>query len=121
MNTSQSPSILSRLADIHDEIRQTYLEYPYPWVIGYSGGKDSTTALQLVWNALREIPEAQRIELKKTKPIYVISTDTLVETPVIVDHTNINTDGEMETAVDKIIATVQELKMLSEYALLGAG
>ncbi len=82
--------MLNAIQSIHEEIRQTYLEYPYPWVIGYSGGKDSTTTLQLVWNALREIPEAQRIELKKTKPIYVISTDTLVETPIIVDHTDNN-------------------------------
>jgi len=32
-----------------------------------------------------------------------------------------NTDGEVETAVDRIIATVQELKMLSESALSGTG
>jgi DNA sulfur modification protein DndC len=68
---------------LYEEIRQTYADYPYPWVIGYSGGKDSTTALQLVWYALAELPPEQR-----DKPIYVISTDTLVETPVIVDHVN---------------------------------
>ena len=74
-------SVLSRLSEIHEAIRQTYLQYPYPWVIGYSGGKDSTTTLQLCWYALRELPPEQL-----TKPIYVISTDTQVETPVIVDR-----------------------------------
>ena len=69
------------VADIYEEIRQVYLGYPYPWVIGYSGGKDSTTALQMVWYALAELPPEQR-----QKPVYVISTDTLVETPVIVDY-----------------------------------
>src|SRR5262249_8006053 len=49
-----------------------------PWVIGYSGGKDSTAVLQLVWNAIRELPEGQR-----QKPIHVISTDTLVEQPLV--------------------------------------
>jgi DNA sulfur modification protein DndC len=49
-------------------------------VIGYSGGKDSTTALQLIWTALKTL---SREALKK--PIYVISSDTLVETPMIVD------------------------------------
>ena len=73
---------LSRLQDLYDEIRQLYRQYPYPWVIGYSGGKDSTTALQLVWTAIEGLPVEER-----TKKIYVISTDTLVETPVIVDYT----------------------------------
>jgi DNA sulfur modification protein DndC len=36
------------LQDIYDEIRDVYKRYPQPWVIGYSGGKDSTTVLQLV-------------------------------------------------------------------------
>lgn len=49
-----------------------------PWVIGYSGGKDSTAALQLVWMAINKLP----VE-KRTKPIHVINTDTLVESPVV--------------------------------------
>jgi DNA sulfur modification protein DndC len=69
------------LDDIHEEIRQIYLGYSYPWVIGYSGGKDSTSTLQLIWYALAELPIEQR-----EKRVYVISSDTLVETPVIVDH-----------------------------------
>ena len=79
--SSKGNSVLSRLDEIHEAIRQTYLQYPYPWVIGYSGGKDSTTTLQLCWYALRDLPAEQR-----TKPIYVISTDTKVETPIIVDR-----------------------------------
>ncbi|RKU28220.1 DNA phosphorothioation system sulfurtransferase DndC [Candidatus Poribacteria bacterium] len=67
--------------DIHQEIQQVYLENARPWVIGYSGGKDSTTALQLVWYALAELPEEER-----KYPVYVISSDTLVETPVIVNY-----------------------------------
>ena len=84
MSNTDSPneeSILHSLDEIHEEIRQIYLSYPYPWVVGYSGGKDSTTALQLVWYALAGLPPEQR-----QKPVYVISTDTLVETPVIVDY-----------------------------------
>ena len=68
------------LNDVYDEIRQVYLADNRPWVIGYSGGKDSTTVLQLVWYALKELPIA-----KRQKRVYVISTDTLVETPVIAD------------------------------------
>src|SRR3989440_7410059 len=67
--------------DIQDEIRDVYKRYPQPWVIGYSGGKDSTAVLQLVWNAIRELPPEER-----QKPIFVIASDTKVETPVIVDY-----------------------------------
>jgi DNA sulfur modification protein DndC len=61
-----------------DEIRQLYLWDEVPWVIGYSGGKDSSAVLQLVWLALKELPPESR-----KKPIHVISTDTLVEQPVV--------------------------------------
>lgn len=67
--------------EMYEEIRQVYLNYPHPWVIGYSGGKDSTTALQMIWYALAELPVEER-----QKPVYVISSDTLVETPVIIDR-----------------------------------
>ncbi len=60
-------------------IQRIYLEDDIPWVIGYSGGKDSTAALQVVWNALSELPEEQR----NKKKIHVVSTNTLIESPVI--------------------------------------
>ena len=69
------------MSEIHQEIQQLYLGDSRPWVIGYSGGKDSTTALQLIWYALEELPPEQR-----QKPVYVITSDTLVETPVIVNY-----------------------------------
>jgi len=69
------------LDDIYNEIKDTYKADERPWVIGYSGGKDSTTALQLIWYAIKDLPEEER-----TKAIYVISSDTLVETPKIVNH-----------------------------------
>jgi DNA sulfur modification protein DndC len=71
----------AELARLEDEIRTVYTNDTRPWVIGYSGGKDSTTTLQLVWQALKGLsPELL------TKPVYVISSDTLVETPKIVEY-----------------------------------
>ncbi|HVO53121.1 MAG TPA: DNA phosphorothioation system sulfurtransferase DndC [Solirubrobacterales bacterium] len=64
-----------------EEIRSVYLADGRPWVIGFSGGKDSTVALQLVWYALRGLEPGER-----KKPVYVISGDTQVETPVIIDY-----------------------------------
>lgn len=83
--TQDSGSMLSSLPGVLDEIRKIYQDYPHPWIIGYSGGKDSTSALQLVWSAIEGLP----IE-KRNKKVYVISSDTLVETPMIVDHVTEN-------------------------------
>lgn len=70
---------LSQVVDLLiAEIRELYCADQVPWVVGYSGGKDSTAVLQLVWLALRGLPADQR-----SKPVYVISTDTLVENPVV--------------------------------------
>ncbi|MBW4039111.1 MAG: DNA phosphorothioation system sulfurtransferase DndC [Acidobacteria bacterium] len=79
----QKANNLSRafLATLEDQIREVYCGDDRPWVIGYSGGKDSTTALQLVWTALLGLPKERR-----SKPVYVISSDTLVETPMIVSY-----------------------------------
>lgn len=60
------------------EVADLYMSDDTPWVIGYSGGKDSTAALQLVWLALAQVQPEQR-----NKPVYVISTDTLVENPIV--------------------------------------
>ena len=75
------------LEALYDGVGEVYLEDDRPWVIGYSGGKDSTATLQLVWMAIKKIPAK-----KRTKPIYVISSDTFVETPVVVDHIDTNLD-----------------------------
>jgi len=54
-----------------------------PWIIGFSGGKDSTMLLQVVWNALKKIEPALL-----TRQIYVVCNDTLVENPRIVKFIN---------------------------------
>lgn len=59
-------------------VRDLYQVDDIPWVIGYSGGKDSTATLQLVWLAIQGLPVEDR---KKT--IHIINTDTLVESPVV--------------------------------------
>ncbi len=73
-------SIFSKrsVQEIYREIVDLYSSDSRPWVIGFSGGKDSTVALQLVWTALANLPKE-----KRAKPVHVISSDTLVESPVI--------------------------------------
>jgi DNA sulfur modification protein DndC len=60
------------------QTQELYLADGVPWVVGYSGGKDSTATLQIVWMALAGLAPEQR-----SKPVHVISTDTLVENPVV--------------------------------------
>jgi len=66
------------LETLEEEIRLLYCLDDAPWIIGYSGGKDSTATLQLIWNAVSKLPKS-----KRTKVIHVISTDTLVENPIV--------------------------------------
>jgi len=64
-------------------IQEVYLSDQRPWVVGYSGGKDSTVVVQLVFEALHKLsPE------KRHKKVFVISSDTLVETPLIISSIN---------------------------------
>ena len=66
------------IRQVIETIKGLYLEDKIPWICGYSGGKDSTAVVQLVWQALSEIPEP-----KRHKAVHIISTDTLVESPVV--------------------------------------
>jgi DNA sulfur modification protein DndC len=109
------------LDQIHQEIQEVYLSDSRPWVIGYSGGKDSTTALQLVWYALAELPPE-----KRTKPVFVISSDTLVETPVIIDYIN-GTLDQINAAAKKANLPITAIKLVPQLSdtfwvnLLGKG
>lgn len=68
------------LANLVEEVQCLYQADSRPWIIGFSGGKDSTCVLSLVYAALKALAPRQR-----TKHVYVVSSDTLVETPVVVD------------------------------------
>ena len=71
---------------IVDEIIDQYLyadETNRPWIIGFSGGKDSTVMLQLVWKAVEQIKELTGIV---RRDIYVVCNDTMVENPVITEY-----------------------------------
>src|SRR3989338_9901738 len=69
------------ISDIFEEIRRVYLGDNRPWILGFSGGKDSTCMVQLVRYAISGLPSE-----KRQKKIFVISSDTLVESPKIVEQ-----------------------------------
>lgn len=71
------------IVDIENEILDQYINdpNPRPWIIAFSGGKDSTTLLQLVWNSIKRLEP----DLRK-RDIHVVCNNTLVENPMILSY-----------------------------------
>ena len=83
MAALKADSALTRWREVIDSARDDYLDESqrFPWIIGFSGGKDSTLVVHAVIDALMSIPPSRR-----TRPVHVVSNDTLVESPVVVAH-----------------------------------
>lgn len=64
--------------NIIEEMIRVYKNDNRPWVIGYSGGKDSTTVVQLAFMMLERLSPEER-----HKAVYVVSSDTLIENPIV--------------------------------------
>ena len=64
--------------ELLDEIKYVYQSDNRPWIIGYSGGKDSTTVVELVYEMLKTLDHE-----KRNKNVYIVSSDTLIENPLI--------------------------------------
>ncbi len=77
MNELAIPVLASadKATDVVDKLRELYQRDQRPWVVAYSGGKDSTALLQLVVVMLEILGE------QASKPVYVIASDTRVEAP----------------------------------------
>ena len=69
---------MQNLEQIKQVIKELYLSDNIPWIIGYSGGKDSTATLQLVWDVITSLNKKER-----HKEIHVLTNDTLVENPIV--------------------------------------
>lgn len=96
------PTRLDTLAErvqlLYLEIQDLYKRYRLPWVVGLSGGKDSTATTQLVWRALERLPAAERLF-----PVFIIGGDTLVEDPAMV--------ARLTLSLRRITATSQRQDM----------
>ena len=95
---------LYTLDNLLDEMEAVYLNDKRPWILGYSGGKDSSATLQVTFSMLMRLPKE-----KRNKPVYVVSSDTLIENPIILDYLkdNINKINESAKELDlPIIAQI---------------
>ena len=65
-------------ADLRDEY---FADEPFPWIVGFSGGKDSTLVAHLVFEMLLNMPPSRR-----HRAVHIVSNDTLVESPLVIGH-----------------------------------
>ena len=79
---TSSTDVPARLDGIRDTMYGEFTsEHQDPWIVAYSGGKDSTLLLQLVWEVAAAVPAGQPL-----RPIYIVANDTLVESPLVIRH-----------------------------------
>ena len=76
------PGTTARVNEAIEIIKKQYLsdDGNLPWLIGYSGGKDSTCTSQLVFRSLLELKQSGET-LKRR--VVVFSSDTLIENPLV--------------------------------------
>ena len=74
---------IEKYLDIVANIRDEYIseEQCYPWIVGFSGGKDSTLVAHAVFDAILSISPS-----KRSREIHIVSNDTLVESPLVINH-----------------------------------
>jgi DNA sulfur modification protein DndC len=78
----RSAELRRKLVSARFELLDEYLQpHNHPWIVGYSGGKDSTLVVQLVFEMLLSLAPSDR-----RRPIHIVTNDTLVESPLVISH-----------------------------------
>lgn len=109
--------------DIVANIKAEYLSevQRYPWIIGFSGGKDSTLVAQAVLEAILAVPPSAR-----TREVHVVSNDTLVESPMVIAHM-VKVQRQIEEASQNmglpitVVTTKPEIRQTFWVLLIGRG
>lgn len=109
--------------DIIQLVKDEYLSeaQSYPWIVGFSGGKDSTLVAHAVFQALEEIPPSMR-----QREIHIVSNDTMVESPLVLAHLDASTSaikagGEAMGLPISVIRTKPEPNQTFWVLLIGKG
>jgi DNA sulfur modification protein DndC len=87
-----------RWSEIVQHVKDEYLStvQSYPWIVGFSGGKDSTVVAHAVFEALQAIPPS-----KRTRPVHIVSNDTMVESPLVMAHLD-DVSRQLQAAADSL-------------------
>jgi DNA sulfur modification protein DndC len=97
-----------------------------PWIIGFSGGKDSTVLLTLVWIALERIREKNPYPYQLRRPVHVVCNDTMVENPIIASYvedvlTKIDTEAREQNLPIFVKKTTPKLEESFWINVIGKG
>lgn len=106
-----------------DEIRQEYLspDQNYPWIVGFSGGKDSTLVAHLVFETLLSVAPSRR-----SRPVHIVSNDTLVESPLVMAHLH-KVQAQIKQAAEAlglpvtVVTTQPDMRQSFWVLLIGKG
>lgn len=105
--------------NIIEEMRVVYLHDSRPWMIGFSGGKDSTLLCCLLFEMLKRLPKNTNY-----KKVYIVSSDTMVENPIVKSYMHdvsnkMNIVGSKYNVTAKIIYPKVEETFWSKVIGLG--
>ncbi|HDR8481089.1 phosphoadenosine phosphosulfate reductase family protein [Bacillus cereus] len=105
---------------IKEEMKKVYLSRNCCFV-GYSGGKDSSAMLTLLWDAIAELPKEER-----TKPIHILTSEVGVETPAMTAYISRTLQKIQENAEKQnlpfVVHSVQpSMKESYWYKVIGRG
>lgn len=116
----------SRIRVIIEELKDQYLEDDAncrPWIIGFSGGKDSTVLLMLTWIAMQEIRESG---MALRRRVYVVCNDTMVENPIIEEYVStvlikISDAAREQQMPIQVVSTTPQLEDTFWCCVIGKG
>lgn len=93
------PELPALMREVRREVLEEYQkDHDQPWIVGFSGGKDSTLVLQVVFEAVLRTPPTDR-----RRKVYVTCNDTLVESPIV--------DTYVNTTLDRVAAGAAALQL----------
>lgn len=87
--------------DIIEEMTYVYKHDNRPWLIGYSGGKDSSLLVSLTIEVVMRLPEYER-----TKKIFIVTSDTGVENPIVKNYMH-KSSAKINEFSNKISGNIQ--------------
>ena len=114
----------AHIEDVISELQDEYTQdHDTPWIIGFSGGKDSTVLLTLTWIAMRRLKDSG---LSLKRKVYVVCNDTLVENPIITNYTQVVLKDIQVAALEQklpiqVIQTTPELHESFWTNVIGKG
>ena len=95
--------------DIIQEMMVVYQHDRRPWLIGYSGGKDSTLLVSLVYEAVKRLKAA---DAKLTKKVYIITSDTMVENPIVRNYMHSSSQSINDAALNDQLGSVIKAEVI---------